>query len=408
MRLADRLFLSLIAAAAAIPLTAAENWPNFRGPNHDGVSRETGLRTAWTTPVPLLWDREVGAAFSGLTLVDGRVYTCGTIDRKQTLLCLDAESGAILWQMPFEEEYVERQGGDGARATPTFDDGHVYVMGALGTVLCVKASDGSEVWRRKYDAVPQWGYSGSILIEGDLAVFTPGRGAGGLAALNKKTGEPVWKVGDDMPAYGTPVPFEFGGKRYIVCFTAQRAVVVESPSGREVLSIPWKTDWDVNAAAPIYHEGHLFLSTGYKTGSALFKLTAGGDRLNADKVWENRVIMNKFQSSVLYDGYLYTSDQNGLRCVNFMTGKPAWQKRRIDDDGRTVKDSTLILAQGHIFLVTESGELVIAPATPDDFKPVTRAKILGGLSWTLPTIYNGRLYTRDLTRLVCFNLREQS
>ncbi|MBW7905603.1 MAG: PQQ-like beta-propeller repeat protein [Phycisphaerae bacterium] len=393
---------ALLATAILVSASAAEDWPNFLGPRHDGLSRESGLKTNWSTAPPKRWERQIGSAFSGISCVGDRVYTCGTVDRKQTLICLNADTGELIWQRPFEAEYVESQGGNGTRATPTIADNRVYVLGALGAAVCFDAADGREIWRREFEKPPTWGFSGSVLIEGDLAVLN----VNGLTALNRKTGESVWTAGSGPAGYSTPYPFTFEGKRYICGFMGRDAIVVEAASGRQVLSVPWKTDWNVNAAAPIYHDGHLFLSSGYRTGSALFELKAAGDKLEAREVWRNNKMMNKFQSSLLIGGHLYASDQNGLRCINFRTGEPAWIERRVSGSDLTAKDGTMAAAEGYLYYLSEQGQLLIARATPEGFSPQTNVSVLNGLCWTLPTIYRGRLYVRNLDRIACYSLTE--
>jgi len=162
--------------------------------------------------------------------------------------------------------------------------------------------------------------------------------------------------------------------------------------------MPWKTDWEVNAASPIFHDGHLFLTSGYKTGSALLKLAYEGEKLASKEVWKSDVLLNKFQSCILHDGKLYASDQNALKCVDFLTGKEHWKKPKI-------RNGTLVLADGHLLLLTEGGQLQIAKPSPEDFVPLGTADILTGRCWSVPVLSGGRLYARNLERVVCFDLR---
>lgn len=385
----------LLAIAAA---TAQADWPNFRGPNHDGISAESGLKTEWSGAIPLVWDRQIGSSYSSFACVGDAVYTCGTQGEQQVLFRLDADTGNVVWQVPIEPEFRNSY-GDGTRATPTVNDGRVYILGAHGRLLCVNASDGTEVWSRSFSHKPQWGYSGSVLIEGDLAIATGGKSDGSLAAFDKKTGRPVWKCGDDPAGYATPYPFTFEGRRYVVGFTGSSVLIADARTGRQVWRTAWETAWEVNASSPIYHEGHLFLSSGYRTGCGLFKLRTDGDNLAADSVWKSKVLLNKFQSCILLDGKLYGSDQKALKCVDFMTGTEHWRKSRI-------KHSTLNLAENYLYLLTEKGKLQIAKASPQDFTPVTTADILTGKCWTVSALHRGRLYARNLgSRVVCYNLK---
>lgn len=384
--------------AVALPLHA--DWPNFRGPSHDGISTDTGFETVWKKPIPRVWDRKIGPAFSSFAVAAGRAYTCGTTDKQQVILCLNAETGELIWQKAFEKEYREAMGGDGTRATPTVDGDRVYILGARGTLLCLNAGDGAEIWRKEFKHEPQWGYSGSVLIEGGLAITSGGKEDGALIAFDRKTGELKWKSGDEPAGYATPYPFTMNGTRYIVGFTGTSAVIVQASDGAIAARIPWKTDWDVNAAAPIFHDGHLYLTSGYDTGSALFKLGGEGIRLTAAEVWRNKSILAKFQSAILYQGNLYCSDQKALVCVDFLTGKERWRKHRI-------ANGTLVLADGHLLLLTEKGRLQIGRASPEDFVPATDVELLDGRCWVVPVLVNGRLYARDMDRLACFDLRKK-
>lgn len=396
-RSARSLVLSGVLAVASDVL--AQDWPNFRGPKHDGISPEQGMKTDWNDKVKVVWERTVGASFSGLSCVNGRVYTCGTADGQQTALCLDAGDGKVIWQKPFEKEYIERQGGDGARSTPTVDDGRVYLMSARGKLLCLSADDGSEVWTTQYNDVPQWGYSGSVLIDGDMAIALVGGSSGSMMALDKRTGKNIWSCGEGPAGYSTPYPFEFNGKRYVCGFLGDSAVIADIKTGDEVAKIDWKTQFEVNAASPVYHDGHLFLSSGYGKGSILLKLEPDGKKLKTTKVWESKVLLSQFQSSVLWEGHLFTCDQKGLKCVEFMTGKQAWEEPRMSN-------GTTLIADGHLYVLTQDGELLIAPLSTREFKPKTRVQLFKGKRncWTLPTLYRGKLYARDLTKVLCVDL----
>ena len=386
------------ALVAAWPVVGqAAEWPHFRGPDFRATVTDANIKTEWDKALPLLWEREIGSAFSSFALAGGKLYTCGMKDGQQVLYCLDPGNGKTLWERAFETEY-RNEHGDGTRATPTVHDGRVYILGAHGRLLCADADSGEPFWEKQFENKPTWAYSGSVLIEGDMAVVSAGRGDGALAAFDRKSGSPIWKTGDDPVGYSTPYPFTFDGKRYIAGFTGNAAVIVGTATGREVWRTPWQTDWEVNAAMPIFHDGHLLFTSGYRTGAAVFKLKSEGDRLGADPLWQSKVLLNKFQTPVLHEGKLYTSDQRALKCVDFLTGKEEWSVARITH-------GPLLLADGHIILLTESGELQIGQASPAGFEPKTKAQILSGRCWSLPILVDGKLYARNLERAVCFDLR---
>lgn len=393
------LFAAAIPAVLSLAAPAvAENWAHWRGPRYDGHSAEKNFKRAWQGDLKTLWQREIGTAYSAISCVDGRVFTCGTAKGKQVAICLDAVSGKVLWQTPFEDAYRDSM-GSGTRSTPTIDEGRVYLMGARGTVVCLDADKGSQIWSRRFDHVPQWGYSGSVLIRGPLAVVATGGKGKGLRALNKTTGREVWACGaDGDPGYSTPYPFTFDGTEYICSFLGKSVVIAELKAGREVLNMPWITDWKVNAATPIFHDGYLFLSSGYRTGCGLYKLRKTGDKLAADEVWRSKVLLNKFQTPVLYKGNLYSFDQKAFKCVNFLTGERRWRTRG--------KHGTVLLADGHLIALTAEGRLRVGKASPDGFEPTGEAAILDDRCWTVPTLYDGRLYARNLERIVCVDLRK--
>ena len=373
------------------------DWPNWRGPNYDGISAEKGLRTEWSTPPPVVWEHEIGSAFSAFVCVDGRAYTCGTQDGKQVLFCFNADSGKIIWQKHFEDGYRDRQGGDGTRATPTVHDGRVYIQGGWGRLVCFDSASGKELWIRKFENKPTWGYSSSVLIEGDLAIVVGGDDDGPLVALNKNTGETVWKCGRAPTGYATPYPFTLEGQRYVVGFLGKSIVIADVRTGREVWSMRWETSWYVNASTPIFDGVRLFHSSGYDHGSIVLKPARAGDKLTTETVWQNQSIRAKFQTPVLYEGHLYTSDEVGLKCVEFATGEVKWSKRG-------TKFGTVVIADGHLFVLSERGKLLIGKATPTGFEPTTDVQVLEGRCWTVPTLYKGRLYARNLEKAVCLKL----
>lgn len=408
--------LGLLCLLGAPTSILASDWPNFRGPNHDGISTETGFSTKWPKTGPReLWQRVVGAGFSSFAIVGDRLYTCGTVDQRQSLFCLNASTGEIIWKQDLEPQITDPDKNlYGPRATPTVNAGRVYMMAAHGRVFCFDAKSGKELWQREFSHKPGWGYSGSVLIEGDLAIVAGGGSDGSLCAMDKKTGAPVWKCGDDPAGYATPYPFTLAGKRYVCGFMAQSCIVAELQTGRQVLRVDWPSHSGVNASSPIFQDGHLFISTGYGFGSGVFKLEPDGDRLAAKEVWRSARIKNKFQTPILTGGNLYTSDESGLKCVDFKTGKRHWRKGGI-------KHGTLLLADGHLLLLTEKGELQVAKASTDGFEVLAKAKLFEGTTysllqrvtrqrqgprcWTVPVLCGGRLYARNHNTVICLDLR---
>ncbi len=386
---------------------SAEDWPWFRGPNYDGLSSEKGFQPHWTdnTP-PNLWERTIGPAFSGISIVDGKCYTCGTENGQQVMFCLNADTGEILWQKPFEKEYKEGQGGDGTRTTPTVDAGRVYILGGDGHLVCFDANTGSEIWDKTFTDRPYWGYSGSVIIDGDNAIVIGGGDDGAVQAFKKDTGELVWQGGEGSPSYATPLPFTYDEHRYIAAPLAKKIVILDAQTGEQVWNMAWETSWDVNAATPIFHDDRLFWSSGYKHGSMEISIHERKEEkpygkevvsLRTRKRWSNDNLRAKFQTPVLYEGNLYTSDEVGLKCVDFKTGELRWQQR-----GN--QHGTVIIADGYLIVLTERGRLQIGQVSTTGFRTLTDAQLMEGRHWTVPTLHNQRIYVRNLEKIACYEL----
>lgn len=391
--------VSLLLLASA----RAEDWPCFRGPNHDGVSPQKIASLDWVKEPKVIWRRTLGRAFSSFAIVEDRLYTCGEENREQVIYCLNADTGEIIWKRAFEPEITDPDPDlYGTRATPTVDAGRAYIVGGHDTVLCLDADTGSQLWTKKLEGRPHWGYAGSVLIEGDLAIMQGGGSLGSLCALDKRTGEVIWRCGAAPTAYATPVPFTMEGTRYVCGVMANSAVIAEIPSGRMVLEISRPSHEGVNVAAPIYRDGHLFLSTGYGHGCALYRLKKTDDGLAAEEVWSNKSIKNKFQTPVLHEGSLYTCDEISMKCVDFLTGATHWRKG--GSLSRGYAHGTVTVADSYLFVLTAKGELQVAKASTSGFQPIVKTKILEGRCWTLPVLVNDRMYARSNTEAVCISI----
>jgi outer membrane protein assembly factor BamB len=226
-----------------------------------------------------------------------------------------------------------------------------------------------------------WGLSGSPFIEGDLVILNAGRAG---IALKKATGDKVWSTGKEAAGYATPVPFEQDGKRSLLMFTGTALVALDPQSGEERWQFPWKTSWNVNAADPVVSGNRIFVSSGYNTGGAVIEVNDG----KPVEVWRNKSMRNQMSGSVLWEGHLYGVDENQLRCLTFDTGEVKWSER-------SVGKGTVTIAGGKLIVLSDKGELMIAPASPEGFHPISRAQILGGKCRTVPVLSNGRIHARN-------------
>jgi len=393
--------LSLLSATCLATAAHAADWPNYRGLNHDGVSSETGWKTEWPAAGPkVLWKAQVGTGFSSFAVVKGRVFTMGNSSDTDTVICLDASTGETQWKHSYPEPLSPNLYEGGPNSTPTVDGDRVYTLSRQGKVLCFEAASGKVVWSKDLDAdfgVPaikkkdHWGLSGSPLIEGDLVVLNAGRAG---VALNKVTGEKVWTTGPEPAGYATPVPFGQGGKRSLLVFTGKSLVALDPADGKERWDFPWKTSWDINAADPVVNGSRIFVSSGYNTGGAVLELASG----SPVEVWKNKNMRNQMYGSVLWQDHLYGNDENRLRCLTFDGGEVKWTE---PSTGRC----TVTVADGKLIVLSEKGELLVSPATPDGFNPTARAQVLGGKCWTVPVLANGHIYARNAAGdVVCLDV----
>ena len=378
---------SLALALFVLPLSvAALDWPNFRGPDHNGISKETGWTTKWPADGPKqLWKAKVGMGFASFSVSKERVYTTGNSSDSDSVFCFDANTGKEIWKYSFSAPLDPKYYEGGTSATPTVDGDFVYTFSKRGVIHCLDAK-GAVVWSKNLmqelkAEMPTWGFAGSVLIEGDLAILNVGSMG---AAFDKKTGKVVWSSGTDVSGYSTPIPFDTGGERAVMMAIKQDVIALKATDGKELWRFPWKTQYDVNAADPILSGNKVFISSGYNHGGGVFDISAKPPK----EIWNNKNMRNHMNSSVLWQGHLYGVDENQLRCLNFETGELKWT------DKASGKGS-LILADGKLIVLSEKGELIVADASPEAFKPVARAQIIGGKCWASPVLANGKIYARN-------------
>lgn len=399
MQTAPRLLAAALIVVASA--TFAADWPRFRGPDQSGLVTGAGLNPkALEGGGKILWRANVGTGFSSIVVAGGRAYTMG--NQKQDgvdtdfVWCLDAATGKEIWKHSYPEELKPNLYEGGPNATPTVDGGRVYTLSKTGRAFCLDAAKGTVIWAvdlaKEVNAKkPEWGFSGSVLIEGDLAIYNVGEAG---TALHKETGKVAWKSGPGAAGYSQPVAANLDGKRVAILMAASEAIALDPKTGRVIWRHPWKTSYDVNAADPIVSGNRVFVSSGYNHGAAVLEVKDN----QVTEVWKSRVLRNQFSSSVLLGNHVYGVDENQLRCVEFATGNVTWTDR-------VTGKGTLLIADGHIVALSERGELLIAPASPEAFNPVSRAQILGGKCWTMPALANGRLYARNAKGdLVCVDV----
>ena len=403
----------LALALLSVPGFAANfDWYRWRGPDLNGISRETGWLATWPKEGPKpLWKAAVGQGYSSMSVSRGRLYTMGVVggaaeikQGQETVWCLDAETGAVLWKRSYPYAFEPKYYDGGSSATPTVDGNRVFTLGQNGTLNCFDDARGDIVWTKHLPkdlgcSVGTWGFASSPLVQDKLLILNAGSAG---TALDKTTGKVVWATGPAAHGYSSAVPFTMHGRRGVALFAARAVVGVDLENGRELWRHPWKTDYDVNAADPIIVGDQVFISSGYQRGAALLRITDG----RAAVLWEHKDMRNHVNSCVLLEGHLYGPDDDVdrapyLRCLEFKTGQSRW----------IFKDfpcSAVMAAEGKLIVQGARGELMVAEARPDTCRVLSKAQVLGGRCWTTPVLSNGRLYARNAKGdLVCLDVRRK-
>ena len=386
--------------ASSLPLTASD-WPQFRGPDSNGISVEENWTHAWPTEGPKkLWSAKVGTGFSSLSISGGKLFTQGNDQDQDSVACLDAASGAAVWRHTFASKLDPKYYAGGPSSTPTVHDGAVYTLSKSGQIFCLDAATGAVRWSHlladDHLKPPTWGYASSAVVVGDLVLFNVAKA--GLA-LKRASGSVAWTSGDGLPGYASPVLFTRGGAQLAAMFGTDTLRAVEVASGKLRWELSWKTNYGENSPNPLITADGLLISTGHGLGSSWFTL---GETDGPVLRWNNTELGNHLNTSALRDGHLYgfdgrvNKDIGHLGCLDVATGKELWS---------TPLRGSLILAGKRLIIITLTGEVVIAAAEPDAYHELARSQVLGGTCWTAPVLSDGRLYLRNAKGdLVCLDV----
>lgn len=370
----------------------ATDWPNWLGPNRDGISTESLPSSPKLDQVE--WEAEIGIGFSSFAVRDGRVITMGHIDGEEVVWCLAEDTGAVIWTFRYEAELMPNLHEGGPNATPTIEDGRVYTMSKDGQFHCLSAESGELIWKKNlldegvmYRA-PEWGFGGSPLILGDWVIVESAI----TFAYDRKNGDLIWQSERYRPGYGTPQLFPSGGKVYLAILKTDGLVILDPTKGNTLGFYQWRTSFQTNSNTPmVVGDGQVFISTGYDRGCSLFQF----DGTTLSQVYENQNMCNHMGNSVLIDGYIYGFDGTAHRgrpvefaCIKAASGEKKW---RIED----FRYAGLTAARDDLIVLTEDGRIMIGKASPSGFEPVVKGQVLTGRCWTVPVYANGRIYVRN-------------
>ncbi len=399
------------AVLTATPLLSAD-WPQWRGAGRVGHSPDTSILAPWPKSGPKQsWIfKDAGIGYSSFSIVGTRLFTMGARQESEQVICLDATTGKELWATSLGPVY-ENNWGDGPRSTPTVDGDHLYALSATGILACLNIKDGTEVW--KVDVVKSlggelqgWGYTESVLIDGDHVICTPGGQQGTMAALDKKTGAVVWQSSKlKGPAqYSSPIRIEVNGQPQYAQLLMNKVVGIAPKDG----ALLWETSFPGRVAVIptlVFHDNSVYATAGYGTGCQMIKL----DGAEPEVVYEEKSITNHHGGVIVVDGKIYGhSDKGGWTCQDFLTGKIEWQDESLGK-------GTCTYAAGHLICVDENdGTVVLATAKPDKWQEISRFKLAPqtsirkkeGRIWSHPVVVNGRLYLRDQDLIFCYNVQK--
>lgn len=381
-----------------------DDWPQWRGPNRDGRSTETGILKKWPDNGPVvLWRNQIGDGYSAIAIVNGRLFSQWTVDNKEVLFCLNAADGKEIWRHEIGGYFFNDQGG-GSRSCPTVDGNLVYAAGARGNLKAVDVATGKLVWQRDLQAeygakIPRWGYSSSPLVEGNmLMVENGGKRDHAYLAFDKKSGDLIWHSHTDGLGYSSPLAITINNQRQIVFFSAGGLAGVTADQGKLLWQYPWTTSYDANIAIPIFMAPNkIFISTNYGVGAAMVEIVDRNGSYSANTAWKTKIMKNHFNTSVLHDGYLYGFDNGILKCIEAETGTEKWKTRGF-------QKGSLLYVDGHLIILGERGKLALAVADPNQYQEVSSVQALTGKCWTMPTVSDGKLYLRNQSEMICLDI----
>ena len=407
-----RTMTAMMLLFASIITCAGADWPQWRGVDRDGISKETGLLQEWPKDGPTLrWKAtNLGTGYSSPTIVEGKVYLQTTSGEKESVLCLDEKTGNKLWSTTFGT--VGKNMGPqypGSRATPTIDGANLYSLASNGELACLDRLTGSQKWlkhlRTDFDGKPgMWVYSESVLIDGDNLVCTPGGATATMVALNKTTGDVVWKCAvpeGDNAEYASIMIVKNGAQKQYVQFLRKGVIGVDARTGKFLWRYAKTVDVGANILTPVISGNKVFTS-GSRTGGAVIEVLPDADGSKFNEVYFNKSITPSIGGAVLVDGHLYCTTSQALICVEFATGKVKWSER-------SVGSASICLADGRLYVRGFAGELALVVPSPESyqekgrFKQPERSKIQ---AWPHPVVANGGLYIRDQEVLLCYDVAQ--
>jgi outer membrane protein assembly factor BamB len=386
------------------------DWPQWGGPDRNGVSKETGLLKQWPRSGPsLTWSTAMlGAGYGSVAVAGDRVFVQGMRNRQSVVTTLARANGAMGW-VRIIGPAVDNDRGPGPRGTPSIDGDRLYALTENGDLACLRAADGTVVWQRNIlkefgGHNIGWLISESPLVDGNMVIVTPGGRGAGMVALDKMTGKTVWTSKDlsDEAGYASPVVADVQGVRTVMTLTSDAAVGVRASDGKLMWRYTPVANNTANITTPVYADNKVFFSSAYGTGGALLGLRATGQEVKAQEIYFTREMQNHHGGVVLVNGYLYGFNNSILTCLEFATGKAMWKDR-------SVGKGAIAYADGNLYILSEDNVVGLVEATSAGYREKGRFSIAdqGLPSWSHPVVSGGRLYLRNQGTLASYDVRQQ-
>lgn len=405
--------LSVLVIVLFTSIAISADWNQWRGPDRDGLSKDTGLLKQWPEAgPPLAWKATgLGKGFSGISISSNRIFTMGDEGSDCYARAYNLTEGKPIWSTKVGKAGAPGWGNfTGPRSTPTADGDLVYVIGQYGELLCLKADDGSIVWSKHMvkdfgGKLPEWGYSESVLVDGEKVLCTPGGSKGAIVALDKKTGQTIWRTKDfkDGAHYSSLVCCEIAGVKQYVQLTAASVVGIATDG-----NVLWRAGRKGRTAViptPIVKENKVYVTSGYGIGCNLFEISNSDGKFSAEQIYSNKTIANQHGGAVLVGDHVYSyCDAKGWVCQELNTGDIKWAEK-----GQVGKGS-LTYADGHLYLRAESkGTVALIEATTEGYKEKGRfiqPDFGKPKTWPHPIVAGKKLYLRDQDTLLCYDVSE--
>jgi outer membrane protein assembly factor BamB len=396
------------AAGSNSSTLQAGDWPGFRGPNRDGRLAGVRIATNWDQQPPKLrWKHLVGPGWSSFAVVGKRLFTQEQLDDQERVVCYNADNGEVIWIHSDTARFMEKIGGPGPRATPTFHAGKLYTFGATGLLNCLDAATGKKLWGRDIvadfgPAVPMWGFSSSPLVaKGVVSVFAGAADGKSALAYDAQSGKPVWQAGEGQLSYSSLHPAKLGGVDQLLLATDQ-GLTAFTPAKGEVL---WNHSWDTGGMQRVVQptlvgDADVLIGSPFGKGTRRVRATKKGSQWETQEVWTSRAISPYFNDGVVHGTHLYGFDTGGfLTCVNLDDGKRKWRARDYGS-GQLL----LLVDQDLLLVLAETGFVALVEARPDDHRDLARFQALAGKTWNHPVVAHGRLFVRNGAEAACFEL----